>query len=184
MGTSDVHKPISKLVSLLILSLVIASPAASTERPDIKFLIFPYWTLGNQAMTPGGATIEEYTPPGQTVLDWRELFTWQYFPNWPGQATPRAIMDDLKRIRVSQNPKTEWKIITTTKDSIIYEWKVRKSGHDEYVPGIGDYYEIARIVLGTDGIYIFRYTTKKADFSLHDRREWARTLKKIELISK
>ena len=35
-----------------------------------------------------------------------------------------------------------------TKDSIIYEWKVRKSRHDEYEPGIGDYYEIARIALG------------------------------------
>ncbi len=184
MCTNDAHKPILKQVLLLILSLVIASPAASAERPDIKFLIFPYWILGHQATTPGGATIEEYTPLGQTVLDWREMFTWQYFPNWPAQATPRDIMDGLKRIRMSQNPKTEWKIITKTKDSIIYEWKVRKSRHDEYEPGIGDYYEIVRIVLGADGIYIFRYATENADFSLHDRREWARTLNKIDLISK
>ncbi len=193
MCTNDVHKPILKPVLLLILSLVIASPTASAERPyiidhisisSIKFLIYPYWALDYQATTPGGAYIEEYRPPGQTVLDWREMFTWQYFPNWPGKATPRAIMDDLKRIRMSQNPETEWKIITKTKDSIIYEWKVRKSRHDEYEPGIGDYYEIARIVLGADGIHIFHYATKNADFSLHDRREWARTLNKIDLISK
>ncbi len=167
----------------LILSLVIASPAASAERPYFKFLRFPAWILGNQTTALGGAIIEEYTPPGQTVLDWREMFTWQYFPNWPGQATPRAIMDDLKRIRMSQNPKTEWKIITKTKDSIIYEWKVRKSRHDEYEPGIGDYYEIARIALGADGLHIFHYATKNADFSLQDRRAWARTLEKIDLIS-
>ena len=86
-------------------------------------------------------------------------------------------MDDLKRLRMSRNPKTEWKIITKTKDSIIYEWKVR----DER--GIGDYYEVARIMLGADGIHIFHYATKDVSISLHDRRAWARTLKKIDLIS-
>jgi hypothetical protein len=79
---------------------------------------------------------------------------------------------------MSQNPKTEWKIITQTYDSIIYEWKVR----DE--PGIGDYCVIARIAIGGDGVYIFHYATKNASISLHERREWARTLKKIDLNSK
>jgi hypothetical protein len=177
MCTNDAHKSILKPVLLLILSLVIASPAASVERPDFEFFHFvPSWVLGYQATEPGGATIEEYTPFGQTVLNWREMFTWQYFPDWPGQATPRAVMDDLKRFRMSQNPKTEWTIITNTANSIIYEWKVR----DE--PGIGDYYEVARIVLGTDGIYIFHYATKDVRISLHDRRAWARALKKIDLI--
>lgn len=84
-------------------------------------------------------------------------------------------MEDLKRIRMSRNPKTEWKIVTQSYNSIIYEWKVR----DE--PGVGEYFEIARIVRGADGIYIFHYATKDASISLHDRREWARKLKKIEL---
>jgi len=160
----------------LILSLVITSPAASAERPDFKFLHVPEWVLGNQATAPSGATIEEYTPLRQTVRDWTEMFTWQYFPDWPGQTTPRAVMENLKRLRMSRNPKTEWKVITTFKDSIIYEWKV----HDE--PGIGDYYEIARIVLSADGIYIFHYATKDVSISLHDRRAWERTLKKIDLV--
>ncbi len=176
MCTNDAHKPILKPVLLLILSLVIASPAASAERPDFKFLHFPAWVLGNQATAPGGAIIEEYTPFGQTALNWTEMFTWQYFPDWPGQTTPRAVMENLKRLRMSRNPKTEWKVITTFKNSIIYEWKVR----DE--PGIGDYYEIARIVLGADGIYFFHYATKDVRISLHDRREWESTLKKIDLI--
>ncbi len=87
-------------------------------------------------------------------------------------------MEDLKRFRMSRNPKTEWKIVTQSYDSIIYEWKVR----DE--PGVGEYFEIARIVLGADGIYIFHYATKDASISLHDRREWARKLKKIDLKSR
>lgn len=86
-------------------------------------------------------------------------------------------MEDLKRVRMSRNPNTEWTIVTTFKDSIIYEWKVR----DE--PGVGDYYEIARILVGADGIHIFHYATKQVSISLRDRREWARTLKKIDLIS-
>lgn len=181
MRTNDAHNPIWKPVLLLILSLVIASPTASAERPYIKFLIFPSWVLRHQATTVGGASIEEYTPFDQTVQNWRELFTWQYFPNWPDQATPRAIMENLKRIRMAQNPETEWKIISTTKDSIIYEWKVRASRHYGYEPGVGEQYEIARIVQGADGIYIFYYATKNADISLHDRRAWARTLEKIDL---
>jgi hypothetical protein len=157
--------------------LVVNSPAASAERPDFKFLHFPNWVLGRQAMTPGGAIIEEYWPFNQSALNWTEMFTWQYFPDRPGQATPRVIMEDLKRFRMSRNPNTEWKIVSKFKGSIIYEWKV----HDE--PGVGDYYEIARIMVGADGIYIFHYATKQVSISLHDRREWARTLKKIDLIS-
>lgn len=183
MCTNDAHSPILKLVLLLIILLVIVSPAASAERPDIEFLLFPAWVLGDQATMPNGATIEEYMPFGQTVLDWTEMFTWQYFPEWPGQPTPRAIMDDLKRIRMAQNPKTEWKIITQTKDAIIYEWKFRESQHNKYKTGIGDHYEIARIVAGAGGIYIFHYATKNADISLHDRRNWARALRKIDIIS-
>ncbi len=183
MCTNDAHNPILNSVLLLILLLVIASPAVSDERPVIEFLVFPAWVLVRQETTLRGTTIEEYTPFGYTALDWREMFTWQYFPDWPGEVTPRAIMDDLKRIRMARNPKTEWKIITKSKDSIIYEWKVRESRHHEYALGVGDYYEIARIVLGAHGIYIFHYATKNADISLHDRRVWERNLKKINLIS-
>ena len=177
MSTNVLYKPILKLVSVLILSLVVTTPAASAERPDFKFLRFPTWNLAYQAAAPNGAIIEEYTPFGQSVHDWRQMFTWQYFPEWPAHATPRSIMGELKDLRMSRNPDTEWKIITQTYDSIVYEWKVS----DE--PGVGAYYEIARIVQGADGIHMFRYATKSASVSLHDRREWARTLKNIDSVS-
>ncbi len=87
-------------------------------------------------------------------------------------------MDGLKRFRMSKNPKTEWKIITQTYDSIIYAWNVRDES------GIGEYSEIARIVVGVNGIHIFHYARKDASISLHERREWARMLKNIDFASK
>ncbi len=178
MGANYLQKGMLRLFPLLVLSLVISSPADSGERPDFEFLKFPAWVLGYQLTAANGAIIEEYTPYGQSVHDWHEMFTWQYFPQWPNQATPREIMDGLKRIRMSKNPKTEWKIITQTYDSIIYEWSVRDES------GVGEYSEIARIAVGGDGIHMFRYARKNASISLHERREWARTLKNIGFNSK
>ena len=178
MGANYLNKGMLKLCPLLILSLAISLSANSAERPDFKFVKFPAWVLAYQSAALNGVIIEEYTPYGQSVHDWHEMFTWQYFPEWPNQSSPREIMDGLKRFRMSRNPKTEWKIITQTYDSIVYEWSVR----DESV--IGEYSEIARIAVGADGIHIFRYARKSASISLHERREWARKLKKIGLNSK
>ena len=175
---NNIRKRILKLFPLLILCLAVSSPANPAERPDFKFLKFPAWVLVYRATAPNGTVIEEYTPYGQSAYDWHEMFTWQYFPEWPNPATPRQIMDGLKQLRMSKHPNTEWNIVTQTYDSIIYEWKVS----DDL--GIGDYFEIARIVAAGDEVHIFHYATKNASISLHERREWARKLKKIGLNSR
>jgi len=117
----------------------------------------------------------QFVPSGQTIYDWTELVAESYYS---GTKTAEWIR---KRARETKDSLSfacaafYWKVLADDPADMIYEWS--SSG----CPGYEGQSELARIVSGSAGYYIFRYTIKGAPMPADRRKTWLRLIDEFEV---
>lgn len=106
------------LIVAVFISGCATTPRHAPERWNCNF-DSRQWQLGYQAATDSQA-IREYVLPGQTVHNWTELVTSQYFAR---DVSPKALFEQFT-LQVSRGcPSLRTSIIEESNDTIIFEWQ-------------------------------------------------------------
>lgn len=163
----------SKFLQLaLIASLFLCHPAfAEKGQPQFDGR---NWKLG-WSQNVGEGVFEEYVLDGETVQNWSELVTIQFFPGMQLDTNP-DIFEGVHRSDLTRTcPDIQWKSVYQTPDERMWQWSIQGC------PGQPDQSEIARLVRTKNGFHIFHYATKKSPMPEDTNKVWAEKLKAIPI---
>lgn len=168
------HGQRTKVLSgTLLLLLLSPATAFAGVHPDLDF-DGRDWFLGFKAYR-GGCQIEEYVLYGETVFDWSELVTWQYFAGWRERGGAVEIMRQFRHRRMVQTPTVVWEVLGSDFDSVLYTWKIEND------PRMSDYFELVRIIETDDGVHVFRYAAKDPDAFDDGLYSWIVSFENVEI---
>lgn len=112
--------------------------------------------VGHQADVRGRGNIREFVPVDEDIEAWRHLVTVQFFEG--ERQTPKEMVRKLEAVARGHGGTLDWAIIEEDANSALYEWRLLdcpKEGH-----AYRDQCEIARLLLGNDGLHRVAYTEK------------------------
>jgi hypothetical protein len=161
-----------KIICVLLFILLINCSSysyADEEKPQLTF-DGRVWSIGYQASNFQGSIIE-YILSGESIENWTELVTIQTFLGLQKNTSAQAFAEKTKENLKAQCQDLRWNILKQTEDDVIYEWSIKNCPIDK------DQHEIARIVSGKYGIYVFHYVTKKIPINAKIRSEWIKLIK-------
>ena len=151
------------LILLPILHAAAAEPALFDGRA---------WTIGNHQQT-SSVSMTEFTLPGQTVDNWRELVTSQVFSDREHSMVLSILLGGIEGSLSSGCPSLSWNVISRNDDIIVYEW------HDGGCGGFEPQGEVGRLGRGPEGIHRLAYATKSSGgVPPRKRTEWLAILTK------
>lgn len=132
------------------------------------------WDLGYSKKVEGTGWIKEYVRPPETVSDWTQLTTLQFFDGV--RTAPGTFMDGLESMLEKQCPHVDWNVLSSDKDRILYEWKIRDC------PGHQDQHELSLILIGDYGLYRAAYTKRGSPMDPAVRKQWIAWLSEAKII--
>lgn len=133
------------------------------------------WKLG-WSQNKGGAVYEEYVLDGETVENWSELVTIQFFPGLNKQTNPDIFEAGQKTNLSSVCPSIIWEPLYQSDNERIWKWSI--SG----CSGQQDQSEIARLIKTDGGFHVWHYAIKKSSIPLEKEKVWLEKLKAIEVV--
>jgi len=133
------------------------------------------WKLG-WSRNQEGAVYEEYVLDGETVENWSELVTIQFFPGLNKKMSPDAFEARQKADLSSVCPSLNWESIYQSEDERIWKWNITGC------LGQPDQAEIARLKKTDEGFHIWHYAIKKSSILPEKERIWLEKLRAIEII--
>jgi hypothetical protein len=120
---------------------------------------------------------EEYVVDGDSVENWKELITIQYFPGLQ-KKTNLDIYEAMTRRNLALIcPSIKWEPLSQSSDERIWKWSI------EGCQGQPDQSEIARAKRTDEGIHVWHYAIKESPMSSDKGNIWLEKLKTI-VISK
>jgi len=125
------------------------------------------WQVGYQAANPQEA-IREYVLSGQTVQNWSELVTSQYFAR---DIAPRVLFEQFRRNISHGCPSLRVAIIEESSDTIIFEWQL------DGCQGFPAQHEIRRIATGRTGTLTLSFVEKTRQLTAEKRSTWISIIK-------
>jgi hypothetical protein len=132
------------------------------------------WKVGYKA-EDRAQVIFEYVLQGETVENWTELVTIQSFDKqYIKFPPPETAMNLLKERMVQRCPTVEWNVNERTKESILYEWRIKNC------PPNPDQMEIARLIEGKWNRYRVAYATKVSELPQRKRTDWIKSLREAK----
>lgn len=157
----------------IVLLLMLPASAFAGDQPELEF-DGRDWELGHQA---GNSLIQvkEYVLVGETVHNWSELVTWQYFGCWQGRESTVEIMRQLLHRSMIRGLTVEWEVLSKGFDSVLYTWEIASDGE------ACGYFELTRIVKAHDGLHFLRYATKNRETFLENLGAWIQSFQDIEI---
>ena len=128
------------------------------------------WKLINSKGAGRGKDyIMEFVREGDDAENPKERVVMHDFGKSGRTRSPETRVEEIKAAREKECPGgTEWKVIDSQKDSILFEW------HTQPCPGQTERWEIARVLYGEHNVFLLRYTAKRQEPSPETRAEWAR----------
>jgi hypothetical protein len=146
---------------------------STEEKPQLTF-DGRVWGIGYQAQNYQGSIIE-YVLGGETTNNWTELVTVQSFKGTPENTKAENIMEKIKQNLKSLCPDIKFTVFYKKQNDLLYEWSITDCPRDK------DQHEIARILLGKNGLHIIHYVTKKVPISPKTRQQWIKLIKAANL---
>ena len=133
------------------------------------------WKLGWSQNKDGGV-FEEYILDGETVENWSELVTIQFFPGLNKKINIDIFEASQKTELTSICPSIKWESISQSDDERIWKWTI--SGD----PGQPDQSEIARLKRTEEGFHLWHYAIKRSPIPSEKEKVWLENLKSIKMI--
>ncbi|WP_047154468.1 hypothetical protein [Aneurinibacillus tyrosinisolvens] len=116
----------------------------------------------------------EYVLSNETVHNWSELVTVQYFP---GARNPQQLFDVTKDKVKQLGIQSEFKLVNQTEKELVYGWYVE----DQPKKGIPAQVEISRIIQVDEGTYWLHYAIKSKDPSKKGIDDWTNRLSAVKI---
>jgi hypothetical protein len=126
----------------------------------------------------GTKGLVEYVIAGETVKDWSELVTVNYFQGLEGADLMDRFVTFTKQGLYKQCGAVKWEDLATKKDGVIYAWTAQQCQG-----GWPDQTEVARVIKGKKGLYVLHYATKKVPMPKENRSAWFSLLGKADIKS-
>ena len=155
---------------------------ASAETPDLKGALGTeknvvgfdgrHWRLGwwnQQSSQP----MLEYVVGSETVDNWKELVTSQFFPDLQKRLTPEQFMTAMMEEMVKRGFQAKLHIIAKSQDSILYEWKIDNTPAENQ-------HELQRIFVGPNGLHVLHYCSRPTMTEEH-RAVWLKILSQVKV---
>ena len=159
--------------SLTIVLVVFLSNSAAAKRAESISLPFKLdnksWTFGSQ--TRMGTFL---VPKGQTVQNWRELITLQFYPNFK-KTPPKEFMNHFLAHLHKNEPAVKSKYISSSFDNALAEWNISNSKRCPNQHGLD------RVMKGPQGLHVIHYAIKTNNWSQTDRNKWLNILNKAKI---
>jgi len=120
--------------------------------------------------------IGEYVTNHETVDNWTQLITLQYFNmNFSDEVTPKFFADSEIEQFKTHGYELDYSVISASPEEAIIEFKVKKPIADQQD-------ELQRILkTKNQGVFIIHYVIKKPDMGESERTKWIGFLKSITL---
>lgn len=157
------------LIALVLWTL----PAWAGERPKV-YWGDEKWTLG-WSQNQNGGLFEEYVLPGESVQNWSELVTIQFFPGLQDKTNPDIYEASIKRGLVQVCPDIQWESIEQQDGSRLWGWSIQNC------PGQPDQSELAQLVRTRMGFHVVHYAIKKSPMPADKRRLWEGRLGAVKI---
>ncbi|MBI1871217.1 MAG: hypothetical protein HYS07_08510 [Chlamydiae bacterium] len=120
-------------------------------------------------------SIREYILEGETIDHWTEIVTVHQFKDLQNKTSLKALMEKMQRDLFHSCPSTQWEILNETLEDLIYTWQLKDC------PAQEDQYELARLIIGKEAIYLIRYTHKASKIDLERYTIWLDLLADVKL---
>lgn len=140
----------------------------------------PMWKLGYSVEKPPAYTLAEFIREGDDIEHWRELFTIQSFDaaSW-GAASPEESLNVMKILRERRCPGvTQWNVIETRSDSILYEWQARAC------EGWPEQHEVAKVLFGKYNRFWIHYVAKTYQLPSDTRSAWIKAFEQSKIVAR
>ena len=163
----------------IFIALLVGCSTVTPEHEGLGFVFSGYWDVKHPHTyeVPGKYKIMEWVPRGQTIDNWRDLFTQQNFTKRGIQDTPAELMNTLKAQMEEDCANVIWSVLEQTPNSILYEWRIRDC------PPHSDQHEIARIIDGRLNRWRIAYTSKVIEIQPDKRVEWIESLNSAHVMT-
>lgn len=132
------------------------------------------WTVAYATDTLGMSNIVERIPDGQTLDNWAEMITIQFFEG--ERRTPQDFVTGLESQMKQRCPSVEWSVIETDRTGVLYEWRLDRCSEQQ------DQHELSRLLRGNDGLHRIAYVEKVRRLSNDTRDTWIANLRSAYLV--
>lgn len=128
------------------------------------------WVAASGQRTPYLDYVE-YVPAGVNIASWNELVTSQFMPDPENKISPRSYVENYLQILKKPGFSLITQTLKNTPSEIIFEFRIVSPPNQ-----VQD--ELQRVIRGPQGLYMVRYTIKKADMGQENRDKWVGILQK------
>jgi hypothetical protein len=116
----------------------------------------------------------EFVPKGQTVEDWKELVTLQFYPGLQNRSSADFMNAFISKLQ-SDEPLAKAEMISSSPDDTLMEWNVLGSKEN------ADQFELDRVIRGKQGLHMIHYAVKTSSLSPEERSKWLNFLRTARL---
>lgn len=120
--------------------------------------------------------ITEAVPKGQTVHNWKEIITMQYYSK---SADNYSISQHLKEKQVllkNACPNISFKVLSETETEAVYKWSIKDCKGQE------DQFEVARFIKTEHGIHRVSYAQKSKAHDIAEHNKWLKIVKEAYVV--
>ena len=146
--------------------------ALTPEPVDLKF-DNRSWKVG-WSQEKGAQRMVEWVVDGQTVENWKELVTEQFYPNLKGVPPKQFSEGFLKQLK-GASPGVWINQISDDGRECIIEWRTIND------PQNPPQHEIDRIFSGSEGLHVVHYVVKQAEMPASERSKWISLLRSARI---
>lgn len=163
-----------KNTCLLVVLLSCVTPFSDLAAAESAKPVFDQrsWKLG-WSQGKEGAVLEEYVLDGESVENWSELVTVQFFPGLQAKTNPDIFEASQRRNMALVCPAVQWESLHQAADERIWKWSITGC------TGQVDQSEIARLKRTDEGFHVWHYAIKKAPIPPEQEKAWLENLRTI-----
>lgn len=136
------------------------------------------WALNYRMMNAQYAN-SEYTPNGETVQNWTQMFSTRRSIGLLEQTTMESYVQRIESIlrQVAATGELDWKLHYKDDKRIVYEWSIKN------VPGKEDQWEMAACFAGQSDVHTIAYANKTLPQDPAVRQKWMKVLTSAKLLT-
>jgi hypothetical protein len=137
------------------------------------------WKLGYEKSDNAGNYIKEYVLPPETVENWTELVTENFYPDMAKSMNCDQFMQSFLTSLGQTTQKAKFRVLKESPQECIFEWIV------EGDPKQDNQHELDRILLSGKNIFFLHYVIKnpKKNFNEQKRKQWLKHLQNAKVLN-
>lgn len=166
------------LLSIFLLSsCMLAQPKRYTYPEMVQVNVYDN-TRWNQGKGGGNENqfITEATPKGQTVNNWKELITLQYYSKNADNYSITQHLKEKESLLTSVCPNIKFNILSESDKDAVYQWSISNCKGQE------DQFEVARYIKTDNGIHRVSYSQKNSNPMQEDYEKWLYIIKDARVV--